>query len=28
LGAHVYIDTLTQDAARVLLDLGGARVIL
>jgi len=28
LGAHVYIDTMAQDAARTLLDLGGARVIL
>jgi len=28
LGAHVYIDTTTQDAAKALLELGGARVIL
>ena len=28
LGAHHYIDTNTQDAARALNDLGGARVIL
>jgi len=28
LGAHVYIDTMTQDAAKALLELGGARVIL
>ena len=28
LGAHVYIDTDTGDAAKQLLDLGGARVIL
>jgi D-arabinose 1-dehydrogenase-like Zn-dependent alcohol dehydrogenase len=28
LGAHVYIDTTTQDAAKAFLELGGARVIL
>jgi D-arabinose 1-dehydrogenase-like Zn-dependent alcohol dehydrogenase len=28
LGAHHYIDTNTQDMARALQDLGGARVIL
>jgi len=28
LGAHVYINTTTQDAARALMELGGAQVIL